>query len=126
MRDLIVAGTDSIPAVKADWAAGLLEMTGDSYPENAFELYQPVLEWIEAYLAADRRPLNLRLTLLYLNTSSIRALIDMLDLLETAHQDGRQVAVVWLYEPDNERVASLAEEFREDYTFPFEVVAQDR
>lgn len=126
MRDLIVAGTDSIPAVKADWASGLLEMTGDSYPENAFELYQPVIDWIEAYLGADQRPLNLRLTLLYLNTSSIRALIDILDLLETAHQGGRAVGVVWLYEPDNEGVAALAEEFREDYTFPFEVVAQDR
>jgi len=125
MRDLTVAGTDSIPAIKADWAAGLLEMTGDSYPENAFELYQPVIDWIEAFLAADERPLRLRLTLLYLNTSSIRALIDILDMLETAYGKGRDVSLVWLYEPENESVAELAEEFREDYTFPFEVVSQE-
>lgn len=125
MQDLIVQGNASIPAIRADWAAGCLEMQGDSYPENAFELYQPVIDWIEAFLARENRPLRLRLQLLYLNTSSIRAMMDMLDLLQEAHGAGRAVSLEWCYERENERVAELAEEFREDYTFPFDIVAQD-
>ncbi|WP_024301010.1 biofilm regulation phosphoprotein SiaC [Pseudogulbenkiania sp. MAI-1] len=125
MQDLIVQGNGSIPAIRADWAAGCLEMTGDSYPENAFELYQPVIDWIESFLAGEERPLRLQLQLLYLNTSSIRAMMDVLDLLQGAHEKGRAVGLEWRYERENERVAELAEEFREDYTFPFDIVAHD-
>lgn len=125
MQDLIVEGTGSNPAIRAEWEAGYLEMKGDSYPENAFELYQPVIDWIESFLASESRPLQLRLQLLYLNTSSIRAMMDVLDLLQGAHDTGRAVGVEWCYEHENERVAELAEEFREDYTFPFDIVAQD-
>nr|WP_294865765.1 biofilm regulation phosphoprotein SiaC [uncultured Pseudogulbenkiania sp.] len=125
MQDLIVEGTGSIPAIRADWEAGCVEMKGDSYPENAFELYQPVIDWIEAFLAREDRPLQLQLQLLYLNTSSIRAMMDMLDQLQGAFDDGRTVGVEWRYERENERVAELAEEFREDYTFPFDILAHD-
>ncbi|MDN0085689.1 biofilm regulation phosphoprotein SiaC [Crenobacter sp. SG2305] len=125
MQDLNVAGTDSIPSIQASWASGRLEMKGDSYPENAFELYQPVIDWIEVFLKTENRPLLMQLQLLYLNTSSIRAMMDMLDLLEDAHKQGKPVGVTWLYERDNERVAELAEEFREDYTLRFDIVPQE-
>jgi len=122
VNDLAIAATDSTPAVRSDWAAGRLEMTGDSYPENSFELFQPVLDWLDAYLAEGTRPLALELQLLYLNTSSVRAMMDIFDALQNAHETGRAVSVTWRYDRDNERVAELAAEFKEDYTFPFDIV----
>lgn len=124
MQDLIVAGTDSIPSIHASWATGCLEMKGDSYPENAFELFQPLIDWIATFLKSENRPLQIQLQLLYLNTSSIRAMMDMFDHLEEAHRSGKPVGVTWLYEHENERVAELAEEFREDYSFRFDIVPQ--
>jgi len=70
-------------------------------------------------------PLSLELRLLYLNTSSIKAMMDIFDLLEAAFQDGRQVAVNWYYDVRNERVVELAEEFKEDCTFPFSILSHD-
>ena len=58
-----------------------------------------------------------------MNTSSVKAMMDIFDLLEEAHNKGRAVRVDWLYDPQNERVRELAEEFREDYTFPFLITA---
>jgi hypothetical protein len=43
-------------------------------------------------------------------------------LLEEAHGKGRRVAANWYYDEQNERVAELAEEFKEDCTFPFAIV----
>ena len=40
------------------------------------------------------------------------------------HVRGRQVRVDWYYHPRNERVKMLAEEFREDCSFPFEIAVQ--
>jgi hypothetical protein len=126
MTDFHIAGTQSTPEIRSDWTAGLLHMRGDSYPENSFELFTQVFDWIERYLSETDQPLALHLHLLYLNTSSIKAMMDIFDTLEAAYGTGRQVSVVWSYDPRNERVAELAEEFKEDCSFPFDIVPQSR
>ncbi|MEE9099494.1 MULTISPECIES: biofilm regulation phosphoprotein SiaC [Pseudomonas] len=125
MTELNISGTQSTPSIHGDWQAGTLTMQGDSYPENSYELFGQVIEWVERFLAQAQRPLALDLRLLYLNTSSIKAMMDIFDLLEEAHRDGRVATVTWHYDRRNERVAELAEEFREDCTFPFVIQAYD-
>ncbi|SUV91739.1 Domain of uncharacterised function (DUF1987) [Bordetella holmesii] len=122
--DLNIAGTQSTPAIRTDSSAGLLVMAGDSYPENSFELFGPVIEWVENFLTGTSQPLRLELELLYLNTSSIKSVMDIFDILESFHQKGHSVAVTWYYDTRNERVGELAEEFKEDCTFPFSVVGR--
>jgi hypothetical protein len=125
MNDITIPATQSSPAVATRCDDGVLEMRGDSYPENSFDFFAPILQWIQEYLAASDKPLRLELHLLYLNTSSVKAMMDLFDLLEEAHGSGREVAVCWYYERENERIAELAEEFKEDCTFPFEIVCND-
>jgi len=124
MKDLNIAGDQSTPTIIADAASGVLAMRGDSYPENAYELFGPLLEWVEAYLAQKGRALTLELELMYLNTSSIKAMMDIFDILEGAHQAGEKVAVNWYFDSENSRVAELAEEFREDCSFPFQIISR--
>lgn len=121
MDNLYCAQQTATPFVASDWAAGTLTMRGDCYPEHAYALFHPILEGIKRFLAQGTRPLNLQLELSYLNTSSVMALMDLFDLLEAAHRDGRAVAVHWHYDSRNERLAELAEEFREDFSFPFSI-----
>ena len=125
MKDLNVSGTQSSPSVLADFAAGQLEMRGDSYPENSFEFFAPIIRWVEDFLVDTDKPLRLELHLLYLNTSSVKAMMDIFDLLEEAHKKGRQVGVRWYYDDENDRIAELAEEFKEDCTFAFEIVSRN-
>ena len=125
MNELHIAGSQSSPSFDADWDAGVLAIAGDSYPENSFELFGQVIAWVERFLAQRERLLRLDLRLRYLNTSSIKAMMDIFDLLEDAHQARCPVEVHWYYDPRNERVAELAEEFKEDCNFPFHIVAAD-
>ncbi|KON81664.1 biofilm regulation phosphoprotein SiaC [Azoarcus sp. PA01] len=122
MNDFEIPATESTPLIRTDRTAGRLEMSGDSYPENSFELFQPVIDWIAGFLDDVLQPLTLELKLLYLNTSSVRAMMDIFDALQDAHERGQVVTVNWRYDRDNERVADLAAEFKEDYTFPFEII----
>ena len=122
MNDLCVEATQSTPGIRADAARGVLSFSGDSYPENAFELFDPVIGWVEQFLSRGNAPLRVELRLLYLNTSSIRAMMDIFDLLEDAHAHARDVAVRWYYDARNERVRELAEEFAEDCSFPFDIL----
>jgi len=121
MNDLSFPGTSSSPAITCSAADGIVTMRGDSYPENSFEMFNPVMTWIAQFLGSETRPLRLELHLLYLNTSSVKAMMDIFDELESAHARGRAVQVTWYYDRRNERVAELADEFREDCTFPFDI-----
>ena len=49
-------------------------------------------------------------------------LMDLFDDMEAAHQAGKAVSLAWHYDAENERVAELAEEFREDCSFPFSIL----
>jgi hypothetical protein len=120
--NLAIEATGSSPRVRGDAAARTLELSGESYPENSFEFFRPVLAWVRPLLAGEGAALALDLRLLYLNTSSIKCLMDLLDLMEDAHRAGGSVSVTWRYDAENDRALDLAEEFREDLTLPFHLV----
>lgn len=122
--DLDLPATSATPLVRGDWLAGRLLMIGESYPENTYEIYDEIISWVESYLSQSGRPLRLELELNYLNTSSIRAMIDIFDRLQSAHESGADVSVGWIYDARNPRSAEMGEEFREDYTFAFLISAK--
>jgi hypothetical protein len=124
MNDLNIPASQSTPSIVTDSQNGSMFLSGDSYPENSFELFGPVIQWVDEYLASTRQSLALTLELQYLNTSSVKAVMDIFDLLEAAHADGQDVSVTWYYDSRNERVGELAEEFKEDCTFPFTVIGR--
>lgn len=119
--DLNLEPTPSTPAVQGNWQDGILRMAGESYPENTYEIFDEIISWVEAYLEDTDQPLRVDLQLNYLNTSSIRAMIDIFDRLQTAHDDGRELEVRWLYDSRNPRSAEMGEEFKEDYSFAFTI-----
>lgn len=121
INDIAIDGTQSTPDIRSDWEAGTLTMRGDSYPENTFELYSGVLNWVDHYLRDGERPLVVCLELVYLNTSSVKAMMDIFDLMEEAHLEGKTCSVEWRYDVRNERIAELAEEFKEDCSFDFAI-----
>jgi hypothetical protein len=126
MKNLSIPATLSSPQVQGDEAQGLLCLSGESYPENTFDFFAPILAWVADFLARDNRAFNLELRLTYLNTSSIKCLMDILDDLEEAFSKGRSVTVRWFYDAENDRAQDLAEEFKEDLTLPFEILAIER
>jgi len=119
--NLQVDGTSVTPSVTADWNSGQLSLEGESYPENTYEIYDGIISWVEAYLKDSGRPLRVKLHLNYVNTSSIRAMIDIFDRLQVAHDAGHDLSLLWLYDSRNPRSAELGEEFKEDYTFQFDI-----
>jgi hypothetical protein len=122
MMELNIARTTSTPEIRFDPVTGTLAVTGESYPENSFDFYAPVLDWLAANLAM-MSGLRLEVSVTYMNSSSIKCMLDILDALEAAHAEGKGVSVVWNYEKDNPRALDLAEEFRSEVTMPFVVNA---
>ncbi|ART83207.1 hypothetical protein CBP31_11770 [Oceanisphaera profunda] len=125
LASLNITGSQSTPTIVCDTNSGVMSMQGDSYPENSFEFFAEIITWVEDFLKQSPLPLRLDLHLIYMNTSSVKAMMDIFDMLEAAFVTDRQVSVRWYYDPANERVVELAEEFKEDCTFPFDIEPHD-
>ncbi|MEO7430993.1 MAG: SiaC family regulatory phosphoprotein [Dokdonella sp.] len=123
MNNLSLVATATTPAVDFNASTGLVALSGESYPENAFEFFKPLLAWVADYVRQSSGPLSAEIALSYLNTSSVKSVMDLLDQFEAAHRAGRTVAVHWHYQQENERALEMIEEFKDEVTLPFFIVA---
>jgi len=116
-----IEATSSTPHIRYDEGTHTLSVSGESYPENSFEFYAQVFEWLAKTL--ESAPLfRLSLEVSYMNSSSTKCVLDILDLLCEASERGCDARVIWLYDAENERALDLAEEFKEDIDIPFDIV----
>ena len=119
---LSIEATKSSPKILFSEADLSLEISGESYPENSFEFFGPLFLWC-AQTLPHLPSLVLKVNIRYMNSSSTKCMLDLLDLLSEASQKGCQASVRWYWEQGNDRAFDLAEEFKEDLDLPFEIVA---
>ncbi|MCX7781773.1 MAG: DUF1987 domain-containing protein [Negativicutes bacterium] len=124
MDVLHIEKTRSTPEIHFDPAANLLNIKGQSYPENAFKFYEPIFAWVDEYIMQlrDKATVEMYLHMPYINTSSSKCLMMLLEKLEDAHNSGKQITLKWFYDKDNEAALECAEEFKEDLSLPFEII----
>lgn len=115
MEPLKIPATGRTPEVDFDFAAGVLRLSGESYPDDVATFFGPVFAALRSFLEVpDERPVRFDMELLYFNSSSAKALMNIFQMLETAARDGRSIAVTWCYEENDESMQELGEDFAED------------
>ena len=120
METINIQQTGSTPQVLFDPLTSILYLVGESYPENSFDFYTPVVSWLKSALQ-ELSVLTLDITITYMNSSSTKCILDLLDIMEEAYSRGVEISIVWRYDRENPRSYVLAEEFLEEVTFPFEI-----
>lgn len=125
MQSLRIERSKSTPTVDFDIETGVLAINGESYPEDSHQFFSPLVNWVDSYLAEDTPAVTFRVDLSYMNTSSTKYMIDILDRLEAAHETGRRVQVEWYYDEDNDREIDAIEELKEDFTMSFTLTARE-
>jgi SiaC family regulatory phosphoprotein len=86
LKNIFFESTPKTPQVDFNCISGDLILSGRSIPENATELYEPLLKWVNEYIQQPRQTTNFRINLEYFNTASsiwlaklVRALSRMSD-----------------------------------------------
>ena len=116
MENFKMEKTKYTPDVDFNGQSGVLNITGKSYPENTFEMYRPITQWVKDYFRETKNEktiINLKLT--YLNSSSLKAYFDMFDILEEALKSGKSMEINWIYESDDDIIEETGEDFIEDF-----------
>ncbi|MGM0370242.1 MAG: DUF1987 domain-containing protein [Bacillota bacterium] len=126
MERLFIEATKSSPEIDFDPELNVLVIKGESYPEDSFGFYEPIFEWLEDYVEQlEQEEVRVEVSLSYLNTSSTKSVMFILDILEEAYLDGVDVKVNWYYDEDNELAYEMAEDFMDYLELPFELLVKN-
>lgn len=114
-KKLDIEPTSRTPAVVFDFAGNHLKISGESYPEDVTEFYRPVFDALDEYLGGlGQGSCRFDFELIYLNSSSAKAVMMLMDKLEAAAANGASVDIHWLYDKEDDTMQELGEEFGED------------
>lgn len=111
------------PRVHFDPQQGYFEISGKSLPENSFDFYKPLLDWMDEYLKNPANQSNLVFKLEYFNTSSTAHFLRLIKKLEKIHSEGGDVVVQWYHDHEDEDMREAGEDFRLLVKMPIDIIA---
>ncbi|MBI2235522.1 MAG: DUF1987 domain-containing protein [Magnetospirillum sp.] len=115
MENLTIHAGERSPEVRFDAAARTLSLRGESYPEDASAVFGPIFAWLHEFFAGGGRdPVRVDFELVYFNSSSAKALMNIFQQLDRAAGIGTPVTVNWRYAADDETMKEFGEDFSED------------
>jgi hypothetical protein len=115
MENLHIAETKYTPDITLDAGSGTISLVGKSYPENTFEFYAPVMDWLREYFETSAQSVTtVNMEITYFNSSSSKLFFDLFDLLEE-NSDDHTVKINWIYDEENESAEEAGEDFIEDF-----------
>jgi len=124
MEKIILEATSTTPRIFFDPEAGYFEISGKSLPENSFEFYKPLLDWMEVYSENPVSQSALVFKLEYFNTSSTSHFLRLIKRLEKLYTEGRSAAVQWYYDDEDEDMKEAGEDFKLLSKLPIQILSR--
>jgi hypothetical protein len=122
MEELVIQSTSLTPGIKFDAVLGQFELKGRSIPENSLEFYQPVYEWLDAYLESPKEKTVVNVQFDYFNTSSSKCILDILKRIDKLDDMGKDVLIKWFYDENDEDMMEAGEDYSDLLEAPFEII----
>lgn len=123
MEKIVLEATSTTPKIHFDPEKGYFEISGKSLPENSFEFYKPLLDWMENYSNQADKPSSLIFKLEYFNTSSTSHFLRLIKKLEKMYTEGKSAQVLWYYENEDEDMKEAGEDFKLLAKVPIQILS---
>jgi hypothetical protein len=112
MENLFIPARERSPEVDFRFSENSLALRGEAYPEDAPAFFGPILKDLAVYCEAIKgQELKFEIQLAYFNTSSAKALMNMIHVLETAASHGTKVSLRWLVQENDDVIREFGEDF---------------
>ena len=112
MENLFIPAQERSPEVDFKFQENRLALRGEAYPEDAAAFFGPLLKALAAYCKTlPGQELVVEFQMIYFNTSSAKALMNMIQILESAARSGTRVTLRWLFQEDDDVIREFGEDF---------------
>ncbi len=118
MNTLFIAGTLKTPEINFK-PSGDFTIKGNSYPEDSSEFYGAASKWLIEFFKKNTSTVNLNVDLKYVNTSSIKSILNLIMQIRSASDSN--VKIAWMYELEDDDMLATGEDLQEmcDLKFDF-------
>ncbi len=122
MERIEIEPTSTTPRIVFRPEEGYFEVSGKSLPENSFEFYKPLLDFMEAYAENPQPSTSLVFKLQYFNTSSTSHFLRMIKKFEKILADRNDAKVLWYHDLDDEDMKEAGEDFKILSKLPIDII----
>ena len=120
-----IGGTEQTPHVILDKEESIFKMEGFSFPDTPFVFYADLIDWFKEYCQAPNEETHFVFAFLYVNSTSVKFIHDMLKRMDALIAEGRKARVTWMINPDDEDIEQLGQELKGLHKIPFQIVSQE-
>jgi hypothetical protein len=105
--------TPYFPSVIFNYEKGTCEIAGESYMEDCYKFYTPLVEWLTEYCSShDHITFNFKLY--YFNTQSSRMILKIIEVLMKFKDSGGKYVINWYYMHSDPDMIEEVEDFQRD------------
>ena len=124
MSELNIAATERTPEIQLSSINGIFRMKGESYPEDVSAFYGQVIVAVDQLSNNLAKPLTVDVAMIYINSSSIKAMFRIFEGLEAVRKNGQTLSITWHYQDDDDIMQEVGEDFKDRFPdLPIEVQA---
>lgn len=114
----IKIGVDS-PKIELNEENSVFLIEGYSYPADAYDTYEIVLNWIENSLCKIENQLICEFKLRMISSASRKMIYEILMALERAASQDKKILIHWYYEKYDEDMMEIGEDYADNVSLPF-------
>jgi hypothetical protein len=128
MNELIISATEFTPSIKFQPEKHTFEFKGVSRPENVFEFYNPIIEYVKDYeselyknhvLGGSKLEIHVLFKFSYFNSSSAKMMFMILECLVRIKNMGYHINIDWYYDEGDDQMYDDGQELSEAMDIPF-------
>jgi hypothetical protein len=121
MESLIIEKTNKSPLISM--MDGHIHISGRSIPQNSRKLYQPTMDWAKKYVETPQPKTIIDLNYEYIDTSSIRCLIDVLKIFDECYvKEKNEIEINWYSEEGDDDMNDLGVYLKTYLRIPFNFI----
>lgn len=123
MKSLLIEPTPYTPKVWLDTKTNIFEISGESYSDDTVAFFEPIIVWLEQFLAKNNEPIEFNFSMNYLNTGTSKRFVMMIKMLENYYITSKVwTEVNWFVHSDDADIMTVGEDFQEYFeTIPMNI-----
>ncbi len=123
---VIVEATDDAPRIILDGKNYVVDITGPSYPEDAYQTYYIVLDWLEKLKINKTKQFSCNFNFTILSSASHKMVFEILIILEKIKiATNINISVFWKTDELDEDMQEIGEDFQDSLDLNFIFVTND-
>jgi len=117
--------TDDSPSIFLDAENLIFKIEGPSYPEDSYDVYNVVIDWIRKLNGNLNSELKCDFNFKVLSSASHKMIYEIFIGLENLHKMSNNVVVNWYYLKFDEDMFEIGEDFADAVDLPFKFFLLD-